>query len=441
MCPTMTGWRATSPHAGPAFTSRAWHRALVPSRHGACLPRCSSVHTFQSPGSPVWGSEGQPGPGCTTRMLTSIGMSRREAQRMEALYPAQDQTEAILTLLADGPRVPVRVLPEVLLACPDILALTPKALEEQIDWLRGIWTTGHGLSTAVQVAPDLLLPSFPEVWAARQAALEPLGFNPAQAEAMLRACPTLFTAPADEDAVRDALLGAGVPEGDLGSLPPAFLAALSRSPACLQAQGAMALRAQLARLAAWGVPHAAAREVLGACPALLSTPPATLAAAVAALERAGLGGPALARVIAGWPAVLRANPNTINLTLSLLRFCAVPLAKVVESPIVFKPDPMATTGPRLSYLATCNPQGLERYKLSSIVTTSDEEFARRRTSQPVDEYRVFKERWLRLTWQKLMERAGKGDAQVPPDGESLARAIRRQLLALPQKAEEPREAP
>lgn len=233
----------------------------------------------------------------------------------------------------------------------------PSPFPLQIDWLRGIWTTGHGLSTAVQVAPDLLLPSFPEVWAARQAALEPLGFNPAQAEAMLRACPTLFTAPADEDAVRDALLGAGVPEGDLGSLPPAFLAALSRSPACLQAQGAMALRAQLARLAAWGVPHAAAREVLGACPALLSTPPATLAAAVAALERAGLGGPALARVIAGWPAVLRANPNTINLTLSLLRFCAVPLAKVVESPIVFKPDPMATTGPRLSYLATCNPQG------------------------------------------------------------------------------------
>jgi hypothetical protein len=340
-------------------------------------------------------------------VLTGVGLSPEAARATLGLAaaararggvrdgePSAASVAATCDVLARA-GVPVRELGAAFARAPRLLAAGPAALEAQYAALLAAWSDAAALRRAVRKAPAMLDQSFAAALPRGLALLDELGFSPAQSARCLVGEPALVNLRRFE--LLNHLREVGL---ELNGAPPTVFAFLAARPALLTAAGGAPLGALMRRLRALGLGPAAAAAAAARCPPLLSAPPDASAAAVAALRAHGLDAAQIARVVRGWPAVLRA-PERVRETLSLLRAAGLSdPALVAAYPRAFAHSTLRVVGPRLALLRAEAPEALARCGLATLFTRGDEAFlAERVEDYSLEAYEGFiiawQERWAR----------------------------------------------
>lgn len=291
-------------------------------------------------------------------------------------------------MLADVAQVPVGRMRGVLARAPHLLGCTAEELHKQYEVLAPVWRRPRRLAQAILGFPAMLGPEYPAQLGNGLKMLGSLGLSREQVSAAILRHPQVVQYKR-QDVLRR-LRSAGL---DLSTAPAEVFQFLAEHPHLLSREGSQQLRSKLLLLQGWRLPPPLCPLVLARCPPLLKQPEESLQEAADILMNYGMTSQQLHQVLLAYPYVLCLQPDLVRLPLKLLADFGVGLGRVAEYPRVFGHDPVTYLGPRLAYLRAYNPDKL-RYRLVTLLSRSDEEFARLSGRMP-EEYQVFKDAWVR----------------------------------------------
>ncbi|KAL4448238.1 hypothetical protein ABPG75_005457 [Micractinium tetrahymenae] len=299
------------------------------------------------------------------------------------------QVDSVCRVLVDVAKVPVGRLREVLLRTPQLLGCSAEELRKQHEVLAPVWRRPRRLAQAILKFPAMLVPEYPAQLGTGLKMLGSLGFGREQVSAAILRHPQVVQYKR-QDIVRR-LRSAGL---DLSTAPAEVFKFLAEHPRLLGREGSQQLREKLLLLQGWRLPPPLCPLVLARCPPLLRQSEESLQEAAAILMNYGMTWQQLHAVLLAYPYVLCLQPDLIRLPLKLLADFEISLDRVVEYPRVFGHDPVSYLGPRLAYLKAYNPDKLQ-YRMVTLLSRSDEEFATKLSGRMAEEYQVFKDAWVR----------------------------------------------
>lgn len=292
-------------------------------------------------------------------------------------------------MLADEVQLPVGRLRDVLARAPQLVGCTAPELRTQYDVLASVWRRPRRLAQAILDFPAMLGPQYPAQLGTGLKMLGSLGLSREQVSAAILRHPQVVQYKR-QDVLRR-LCSAGL---DLSTAPAEVLQFLAEHPHLLSREGSQQLRGRLLLLHGLRLAPPLCPLVLARCPPLLKQPEESLQEAADILVNYGMTRQQLHQVLLAYPYVLCLQPDLIRLPLKLLADFNVGLDRVAEYPRVFGHDPVTYLGPRLAYLKAYSPDKL-RYRLVTLLSRSDEEFATKLSGRISEEYQVFKDAWVR----------------------------------------------
>ncbi|PSC70887.1 PIGMENT DEFECTIVE 191 [Micractinium conductrix] len=328
----------------------------------------------------------------TAAGATSSGSAEASSTAAQANPPPlidASRVDAVCRELLDTVLLPVAQLHRALVEAPELLACTPAELRKQHEVLLPVWRRPRRLAAAVQEFPSMLTPDFPAELSAGLGTLSQLGFTREQVSKAILRWPAVVQL-RRADIVRT-LRRAGL---SLDNAEPEVFQFLAEHPRLLGREGAAALRPKLMLLRGWRLPPPLCPLVLARCPALLEESDSQLQEIADIFVGYGATWEQLHAVVLGYPTALRLQPELVRLPLKLLADFDIGMDKVAQYPRLFIHDPVQYLGPRLAFLKVYSPEKL-RFKLVTLLSRGDEEFAERIADRLPEEYAVFKDAWVR----------------------------------------------